>query len=80
MTFSEYLQEQEVIKPELSESAVFGTIKEAATVHNDYRTLVLISADVFRDEFERFWWEYENELDRQNYEAEQALYEKGDNH
>ena len=66
MTFNEYLQTQDT-----DDSFAFEVIKAEAEEHNDYRVLSLIFADVFRDKFERLWYDYETELDRQNYEAEQ---------
>lgn len=73
MTFSKYLQEQETLRPELSESIIFGTIKAASAEHDDYRSLSLILAEVpiLFDEFQRLWDQYESELDRQNFESEQ---------
>lgn len=68
-TFHEYLQSQNY-----DQSNAFDSIMAAAKAHNDYRTLSLIFVDTeHRDTFERLWYEYEGELDRQNYERELSL-------
>ena len=64
MTFSEYLQTHNT-----EEGLAIMLIKDAASRHNDYRTLSLLFADLFRDKFEQLWWAYETELDRIQYEG-----------
>lgn len=72
MSFIEFLQTQDVIQndPGLT-STIIDEINDIASGHDDYRTLSLVFADIseLRDVFESLWYEYETELDRQEYES-----------
>lgn len=72
MSFIEFLQTQDVIQndPGLT-NTIIDVINDMASGHDDYRTLSLVFADIpeLRNIFESFWYEYETELDRQEYES-----------
>ena len=81
MTFKTYLQTQINEQSAMGDDAFAMRIIEAEiTDRDDYRTLAVryVGDPVVGDSFQRLWDSYENELDRQNYEAEQTLYEKGE--
>lgn len=74
MTFKEFLQSMNI---DSSTSGADGIVYAAiVTCRPDitYRHASLIFADVpvIRDTFERLWYEYESELDRQNYDREHS--------
>lgn len=72
MSFIEFLQTQDTTQndPDLS-NTIIEVINGKASGRDDYRTLSLVFADIpeLRDIFESLWYEYETELDRQEYES-----------
>lgn len=68
MSFIEFLQTEEAVQ---SDHTIIDVINDMVSGHDDYRALSLAFADVpeLRDVFESLWYEYETELDRQEYES-----------
>ena len=71
MTFVEYLRSRNIDESTPGAEGILFEIMSAVTA-TDYRMLSLVAADLpeLVDLFERLWYDYETELDRQNYEAE----------
>ena len=74
MSFIQYLSEVRGIDNGTSGSAgvVYAAVSGIPDIN--YRTAAEITAGVpvIRDTFERLWYEYEDYLDRQNYEREHS--------
>lgn len=74
MTFKEYLQDLDISNDTKGPEAIVFSVIAACRPDITYREASLLFADVpvIRDTFERLWYEYESELDRQNYDREHS--------
>ena len=75
MTFREYVQMQsKTYGKEEVNKYIMAVIEEAASEHDDYRSLSLIFADVpvLHNTFEQLWYKFEDYLDYQNYRKEHS--------
>lgn len=74
MTFKEFLQSMNIDSSTSGADGIVYAAIVACRPDITYREVSLIFADVpvIRDTFERLWYEYESELDQQNYDREHS--------